>query len=74
MSDKHVDTVWVIFDTELKRLWNSNGKKIGWISSGAAKNAWNLGSKIKFGEQSRYVVVPIHELAVQSMVEERIYG
>ncbi len=35
------NSVFVIYDTVDKCLWNS-GAKVGWIKSGAAKNAWNL--------------------------------
>ena len=76
-----LDAVYVIFDTVEKRLWSSKANtKIGWISTGAAKNAWNLGRdkwdeegrriSNTFDTQTRYIVVCIHELLVQSLVEE----
>lgn len=64
------DSVYVIYDKEDDCLWHHKAK-IGWISSGAAKNAWNLGKKIKFDNQDRYVVVCVNELLVKSLIEEK---
>lgn len=74
--------MYVIYDTDQHKLWNSNGSKIGWCSTAAAKNAWNLCSrtfydendrpvKLKFDQQSRYVIVEISDLLVKSLVEEK---
>ncbi|AFC21187.1 hypothetical protein [Enterobacter phage EC152] len=81
-SKKHLDSVFVIYDTQEGKLWNSNGTKIGWVTTGAAKNAWNLCSKtvydpnngdrpvkVKFDEQTRYVIVQISELLVRYIFE-----
>lgn len=80
-SKKRLDTVFLIFDTEDGILW-SHGPKAAWISTGAAKNAWNLCSKSyyddkgdrikpKFDDQTRYVIVEIHENFVRNLVEEK---
>lgn len=74
--------VFVIYDTVEKVLWNSNGKKVGWISSGAAKNAWNLCSKVtydekdrrvkvKFDDQDRYVIFELSGGLVGKLLEEK---
>lgn len=80
---KHLGSVFVIYDTQEEKLWNSNGSKIGWVNSGAAKNAWNLCStsgyddngwplgKLKFDEQQRYIIVEISETIVKSLVKEK---
>lgn len=75
INTKRLDTIFVIYDTEDNELWYS-GTKIGWVSTGAAKNAWNLvnsswSGKEYFDNQTRYVIVPIHELLVKSLVEEK---
>lgn len=80
-SKKTLDSVFVIYDTEDDQLWNSNGTKIGWVSTGAAKNAWNLCSKtvydhdlpvkFKFDEQKRYVIVELNKGLIKTLVKEK---
>lgn len=76
LSKKQLDSLFVIYDTEDNKLWHS-GTKIAWISTGAAKNAWNLAHyswshKEYFDNQTRYVIVCINELIVKSLIEEKI--
>lgn len=82
MKSKDKNSVYVVFDTEQMRLWSS-GPKIGWTSSGAAKNAWLLCSKrayddsgrplgkIKFDNQSRYVIIEVSGEKIAKMLEEK---
>ncbi len=80
VKEKKIDKLFVIFDTEEQRLWNSNGTKIGWVSEGAAKNAWSMQQrrnrfsddyeKILFDEQSRYVIVTITEEKILKLMKE----
>ena len=70
------DSVFVIYDTVDKRLWCSNGKKIGWVSKGAAKNAWNLvhaswNKKEYFDDQNRYLLVEVSGEHVGKLLEEK---
>ncbi|AKJ73528.1 hypothetical protein SP40_87 [Salmonella phage 40] len=69
------NSVFVIYDTVDKFLWNS-GAKVGWIKSGAAKNAWNLvnsswNGKKYFDNQTRYVIVELSGEHVGKFLEEK---
>lgn len=77
-----LDAVYVIFDTVNMALWSSSANtKIGWVSSGAAKNAWNLGKNkydeegnriaYTFDHQTRYVIVRVSESDVQKIMEAK---
>lgn len=80
LKEKRLDKIFVIFDTQEQHLWNSNRTKIGWISEGAAKNAWSMQQrrnifsddyeKILFDEQSRYVIVTITEEKILKLMKE----
>lgn len=67
-------SVFVIYDTVDRCLWNHKAK-IGWISSGAAKNAWNLvhatwSGKQYFDDQQRYVVIELSGGHISKLFEE----
>lgn len=80
-SKKELDAVFVIYDTEKNKLWH-RGTKIAWVSEVAAKAAWLRDSycydenmqlnKSKFDDQTRYVIVEIHEDFIRNLKEASI--
>lgn len=64
------DSLYAIYDTQTAKFLKF-GTKIGWTTSGAAKNAYayhnyryNTMKHPKFDEQSRYIVVSLDSNAV----------
>lgn len=73
---KDLDAVYLVWDTELKQMWHNGTNKIAWVSSGAAKNAWNLchatwKDKKYFDSQNRYVIIIMNNNAIEWMVDNQ---
>lgn len=79
-SKDRLDSVYVIFDTETRRLWsNRDNTKIGWVSAAAAKSSWGQATifyddegfrqKFKFDDQTRYQIIRLHEDTISFLAE-----
>ena len=57
--------LWVIYDKQ-EKCFIKFGNKAAWVSSAAAKNAWNYHNhswreKVTFNEQTRYIIVNVFD-------------
>lgn len=67
MRQSKLEELWVVYDTQ-ENCFVKFGTKAAWVTSGAAKNAWNCHNynyirHVTFNEQSRYVVMNVFDLA-----------
>lgn len=66
MKQSKLEALWVIYDTQ-ENCFIKFGTKAAWVTSGAAKNAWNCHNynwpdkTVTFNEQSRYVVMNVFD-------------
>lgn len=63
MRQSKLEGLWVIYDTQ-EECFIKFGTKAAWVSSVAAKNAWNCHNHdwdriAAFNEQTRYVVLNV---------------
>lgn len=65
MRQDKLTELWVIYDTQ-ENCFIKFGAKAAWVSSGAAKNAWNCHNhswceNVTFNGQTRYIVVNVFD-------------